>query len=80
MGFQIAPLFIKEEDVAKMLGHNVRWLRERSTLLEDQYGFPKIDPATRMRHREAVEAWARERNMRPSHSHATRKGANLNEV
>lgn len=27
MGFQIAPLFIKEEDVAKMLGHNVRWLR-----------------------------------------------------
>lgn len=60
----VQRLYVKESDIAKMLGHDVRWLRSNSDALERQYGFPKIDPAIGMRHREAVEEWARERNAR----------------
>lgn len=60
----VQQLFVKEADIAKMLGHDVKWLRSNSETLERQYGFPKIDPAIGMRHREAVEEWARERNAR----------------
>ena len=58
------PLYIKEADVAKLLGHNIGWLHENSKTLEAQYGFPPIDPPIGMHHREAIEAWARERNTR----------------
>jgi hypothetical protein len=57
-------LYKSEAQIARMLGHDVSWLRDNSNTLETQYGFPPIDAAVGMRHREAVEAWARERNMR----------------
>lgn len=59
-----APLYVKEVEAAKMLRHDVSWLRQNAHVLESQYGFPKIDPAIGMRHREAIEEWARERNFR----------------
>lgn len=60
----MSPLYVKEATIAKMLGHDVTWLRANADVLERQYGFPKVDPAVNMRHVEAVEEWARERNMR----------------
>ncbi|MEX0303095.1 MAG: hypothetical protein AB3N24_11780 [Leisingera sp.] len=57
-------LYVSEGSVAKMLGHDVKWLRANSHNLEKQYGFPPIDPAIGKRHRESIEAWARERNTR----------------
>ncbi|WP_120636072.1 hypothetical protein [Ruegeria sp. EL01] len=62
----MSPLYVKEETIAKMLGHNVTWLRSNAVALERQYGLPPIDPAVGMRHVEAVEEWARERNIRKS--------------
>lgn len=58
------PLYVKEAEAARMLRHDVTWLRQNAPMLEAQYGFPQIDPATGMRHREAIEEWARERNRR----------------
>jgi hypothetical protein len=58
------PLYVKEAEAARMLRHDVSWLRQNAPTLEAQYGFPKIDPAIGMRHREAIEEWARERNSR----------------
>lgn len=60
----VQRLYVKEVEIAKMLGQDIRWLRLNRENLERQYGFPKIDPAIGMRHREAVEDWARERNAR----------------
>lgn len=57
------PLYVREEEAARMLRHDVTWLRKNSPALEQQ-GFPKIDPLVGMRHKEAIEAWARERNFR----------------
>ncbi len=68
----VQQLFVKEADIAKMLGHDVMWLRSNSETLERQYGFPKIDPAIGMRHREAVEEWARERNARKAKTRSER--------
>jgi hypothetical protein len=59
-----APLYVKEAEAARMLRHDVTWLRKNAPTLESQYGFPKIDPAVGMRHKEAIEQWARERNTR----------------
>lgn len=59
----ISPLYIPEADVARMLGHKIDWLRENGPVLEVSTGFPKIDPVIGMRHREAIEEWARERNV-----------------
>jgi len=59
------PLYVKEAEVAEMLRHGVDWLRKNAPALEAQYGFPKVDPATGLRHKEAIEKWARERNFRP---------------
>lgn len=56
-------LYVKEVEVARLLGHNVTWLRSNSTDLERQYGLPKIDPAIGLRHLEAIEEWARQRNL-----------------
>jgi hypothetical protein len=55
-------LYEKEEVVARLLGHDIRWFRSNVQVLEAQFGFPKIDPAIGLRHREAVELWARRRN------------------
>jgi len=57
-------LFIKEVEVAKLLGHNVTWLHANANDLERQYGLPKIDPAIGLRHLEAIEIWARQRNVK----------------
>lgn len=57
------PLYVKEEEAARMLRHDVTWLRKNASVLEAQ-GFPKVDPLVGMRHKEAIEAWARERNFR----------------
>ncbi|MEQ3669683.1 hypothetical protein [Pseudophaeobacter sp.] len=57
-------LYETEKEVARLLGHDVTWLRKNSNTLETQYGFPPIDAAVGMRHRESIEAWARERNTR----------------
>ncbi|GLO70289.1 hypothetical protein VWZ88_12740 [Phaeobacter sp. JH20_36] len=64
----VQSLFVKEAEVAKLLGHDVKWLRANSTTLEAQYGLPEIDPAIGLRHREAIEEWARERNTRKAKS------------
>jgi hypothetical protein len=63
-----APLYINEADAARMLGKPTSWLRSNVTTLERQYGFPKVDPAVGMRHKEAIEAWARDRNVRKQSS------------
>lgn len=57
-------LYISEADVARMLGRSTDWLRENRADLETQFSFPPIDQAVGKRHREAVEEWARERNVR----------------
>lgn len=62
----MSPLYVSDAKIAKMLGHDIKWLRANQTVLEQQYGLPPIDPAIGMRHVEAVEEWARERNMRRS--------------
>lgn len=56
------PLYIPEAEVARMLGHKIDWLRENAAALEQSTGFPAIDPVVGLRHREAIEEWARERN------------------
>ncbi len=60
----MSPLYAPDGKIAKMLGHDTKWLRDNADVLERQYGLPPIDPAVGMRHVEAVEEWARERNMR----------------
>lgn len=62
----MSPLYLSDAKIAKMLGHDIKWLRANEDVLERQYGLPPIDPAIGMRHVEAVEEWARERNMRNS--------------
>tara|TARA_R110000796_G_scaffold9452_13_gene32238 strand:+ start:1963 stop:2202 length:240 start_codon:yes stop_codon:yes gene_type:complete len=57
-------LYIKEAEVARLLRHDITWLKKNATCLENQYGFPTVDPAIGHRHRGAIEAWAQERNMR----------------
>jgi hypothetical protein len=57
-------LFIPEREVARLLGHDMAWLRSNAPVLEASTGFPSIDPVIGMRHREAIEEWARERNVR----------------
>jgi len=59
-------LYVKEEEAARMLGHNVTWLRSNAETLESQYGFPKIDTAIGKRHKESIEEWARQRNLTPT--------------
>jgi hypothetical protein len=59
----VQPLYVNESEAAKLLRHDVTWLRTNSTALERTAGFPKIDPVIGMRHREAIEEWARERNI-----------------
>lgn len=59
-----SALYVREVEAARMLRHDVTWLRQNASVLEAQYGFPKIDPATGMRHKESIEQWARERNSR----------------
>ncbi|TNE57817.1 MAG: hypothetical protein EP341_03800 [Sphingomonadales bacterium] len=58
----IQRLYISEAETARMLGHDTKWLRDNADRLEQQFGFPKIDPATRRRHAPSIEAWASERN------------------
>jgi hypothetical protein len=57
-------IYASESTIAKMLGHDRAWLHANACMLEQQYGFPKIDPAIGKRHRPSVEAWASERNTR----------------
>lgn len=61
---RVERLYINETEVARMLGHEIAWLRTNAATLERQYGFPKVDPATGKRHRPSIEAWAHERNSR----------------
>lgn len=68
----VPRLFETEKEIARLLGHDVTWLRKNSSTLENQYGFPPIDPATGMRHREAVEEWARQRNVRTAKARSGR--------
>lgn len=60
---KIEPLYVDEKETAKLLGHDIGWLRSNRDDLEKQFGLPKIDPATQKRHRESIEQWARSRNM-----------------
>lgn len=64
MGIPDDALYVKEVEVARMLRHDITWLRANAGTLEKQYGLPKVDPAIGMRHRGAIEEWARERNAR----------------
>lgn len=57
-------LYVSEKVVAQMLGQTTDWLRANGAMLEETTNFPKIDPVIGKRHREAIEVWARERNMR----------------
>lgn len=57
-------LYVKDAEIAKALSQPLTWLKANASMLERQFGFPRIDPAVGLRHREAVEEWARERNMR----------------
>jgi hypothetical protein len=57
------PLYVNEQEAAKLLHHDATWLRTNSNVLEQTTGFPKIDPVIGLRHREAIEEWARERNV-----------------
>ncbi len=59
----VQSLYVNEQEAAKLLRHDVTWLRKNSSALENTTGFPKIDPVIGMRHREAIENWARERNI-----------------
>lgn len=68
------PLFKSEAQIAKMLGHDTAWLRSNAPALEEQYGFPPIDPAIGKRHAPSVERWAQERTqqlrpVRPQRRH-----------
>lgn len=64
MATPITPLYVNEAEAAKLLRHNISWLRSNANALEQQFGFPKIDVATGMRHRGAIEKWADERSSR----------------
>ena len=65
----ITPLYIPEKQTAQLLGRSIDWLRQNKKQLEDQFGFPRVDPATGYRHRPSIEAWADERNRRNQASH-----------
>lgn len=58
----LAKLYISEKEVARMMGHNEAWLSKNAPVLEKSAAFPPIDPVIRLRHRESIENWARERN------------------
>ena len=62
----LVSLYVSEKQVAQMLGQTVDWLRANGPMLEASTNFPKVDPVVGKRHREAIEVWARERNMRRS--------------
>lgn len=76
----IDKLYVNEREAARMLGHDVAWLRENARSLEEQFGFPKIDVAIGRRHREAIEEWSRERNIargrRPGLTETNRENRN----
>jgi len=57
-------LYVSDRELARMLGHAIDWLKANRDKLEQQFGFPKVDPAIGKTHREAVEEWARKRNAR----------------
>lgn len=59
----LAKLYLSEREVARMLGRDLAWLKANLPTMIRQYGFPKIDTAVGRYHREAVEEWARERNV-----------------
>lgn len=61
---ELLPLFVADRDIARLLGQSLGWLKANVASLEATTGFPKIDPVIGLRHREAVEEWARERNQR----------------
>ncbi|MGR1580689.1 hypothetical protein ACSSNL_04410 [Thalassobius sp. S69A] len=75
----IPKLYLTESEVARLLGRDIAWLRANGATLEAQYGFPKIDCATGRRHREAIEAWASDRNIRRRHLAAERLTENNQE-
>lgn len=58
----LAKLYISEKEVARMMGHNEAWLSQNAPMLEKSAAFPPIDPVIRLRHRESIENWARDRN------------------
>lgn len=64
MPSRVEPLFVKEQDVARMLCCDVRWLHSNSKHLEETTGFPKKDPVLGKRHYESIVEWARERNLK----------------
>lgn len=63
----LASLYVSDKVAAQMLGHTIDWLRANREMLERQFGFPKVDPAVGKTHREAIEEWARQRNVEPLH-------------
>lgn len=58
------PIYYSERQTAECLGYSVEWLRRNVHQLEQQYGFPRIDPAIGKRHAPSIEVWAQERNNR----------------
>lgn len=54
--------FASETEAARILGRDRSWLAENLDRLENQFGFPKIDPAIGKRHVPSIKEWARERN------------------
>lgn len=60
----IPILYVTERQVATMLGQTLDWLKAHAEDLERSTAFPKIDPVVGRRHRESVEIWARQRNLR----------------
>ncbi|MCT4611318.1 MAG: hypothetical protein N4A70_19180 [Pelagimonas sp.] len=59
-----SPIYFSERQTAEFLGYSVEWLRKNVLQLEQQYGFPRIDPAIGKRHAPSIEVWAQERNSR----------------
>lgn len=54
-------LFISEKETALLLGASVKWLHENQGRLEEEAGFPPLDPILGKRHRPSIEAWAQAR-------------------
>ncbi len=79
----MTSLFVSEAAAAKMLGRDVSWLRANAATLEVQFGFPKVDLAIGRRHKEAIEVWARGRNIDrqkfPEQTDEDSKGTNFDE-
>lgn len=73
------PIYKSEAQIAKMLGHDTKWLLKNRAALEAQYGFPPIDPAIGKRHAPSVERWAQERTpqLRPSAQPKSRNQENI---